>query len=104
MNGGSIVRHAGEECNRVEGVGPGAAQASTSQPREAVSLTQQRRQKLAGVRCLARGDLLGSATGDQLASVVASLRAEVDDMIGRFDHVQVVLDNDDRMPGVDQAV
>jgi hypothetical protein len=39
-----------------------------------------------------------------LASFVASLRAQVDYVIGRFDHVQVVLDHDDRMAVVDQAV
>ena len=57
------------------------------QPVKVVSFTQQLRQKLSGIRCLACRDLLGSATGDQLAALVASLRAEVDDIIGRFDHV-----------------
>src|SRR5262245_55772759 len=64
------------------------------------SCREQLRQKPAGGRCLARRDLLGSATGDQVASVVASLRAEVDDMIGRLDHVQVVLDHHDRMSAI----
>jgi hypothetical protein len=41
---------------------------------------------------------------DALAAFVASLRAEVDDMIGRFDHVQVVFDYDDGMADVDRAV
>ncbi len=35
---------------------------------------------------------------------MASLRAEVDDIVGRFDHVQVVLDHHDRMPVIDQSV
>src|SRR5262249_56628558 len=61
-------------------------------------------QNPAGGRCLARRDLLGSATGDQLASIVAPLGAEVDDMIGRLDHVQVVLNHHDRMSGIDQSV
>ena len=68
------------------------------------SFTQQLGQKLAGVRCLARRNLLGGATGDQFAALVASLRAEVDDIIGRFDHVQVVLDHHHRMPMIDQPV
>ena len=46
----------------------------------------------------------GVPAGDQFAAVVASLRAEVDDIIGRLDHVQVVLDHHDRMPVVDQPV
>jgi hypothetical protein len=68
------------------------------------SFTQQLRQKLAGVRCLARRDLFGCAARDQFASLVASLRAEVDDVIGRLDHVQVVLDHHDRMPAVNQSI
>ncbi len=35
---------------------------------------------------------------------MAPFRAEVDDVIGRLDHVQVVLDHHDRMAGIDQPV
>ena len=35
---------------------------------------------------------------------MASLRAKVDDIIGRLDHVEVVLDDHDRMAVVDQSV
>src|SRR6185436_5234963 len=58
---------------------------------QAASFTQQLRQKPAGVRCLARRDLLGRAACDQLAALVASLRPEVDDVIGGLDHIQIVL-------------
>src|SRR5262249_51555327 len=63
-------------------------------PRRVRPWRQQLRQKLAGVGCLARGDLLWSATGDQLAAVVAALRTQVDDVVGGLDHVEVVLDHD----------
>src|SRR5262249_33983767 len=65
---------------------------------------EQPRQKPAGGRLLARRDLLGSAAGDQLATVVAPFRAEVDDVIGRLDHVQVMLDHDDRVAVFNQPV
>ena len=42
--------------------------------------------------------------GDQLAAFMASLRAKVDDIVGRFDHVEVVLDHHDGMPMVDQPI
>ena len=64
-------------------------------------IAQQLAQKPASVRRLASCDLLGRSTGNEFAALVASLRAEVDDMIGRLDHVQVVLNHDDRMPVID---
>jgi hypothetical protein len=45
----------------------------------------------------------GEPRADQSASLVASLRPEVDDMIGRLDHIQVVLDHHDRMPMIDES-
>ena len=46
---------------------------------------------------------LGRARRDQPAARLAALRTEVDDPVGRADHVEVVLDDDQRMPGVEQA-
>ena len=37
-----------------------------------------------------------------VAALVAALRAEVDDPVGDLDHVEVVLDHDHRVAGVDQ--
>src|SRR5437763_1502317 len=83
---------------------PEASYPSGEPLRLGTSLTQQLGQKFAGVRCLARRNLLGSAASDQFAALVASLRAEVDDIIGRLDHVQVVLDHHDGVTVVDQPV
>ena len=42
--------------------------------------------------------------GDDVASVRAAFGAEIDDPIGGFDHIQVVLDHDHRVAGVHQAI
>src|SRR5688572_28736222 len=39
-------------------------------------------------------ELLGRADGDDLAPLLASFRPEVDDPVGRLDHVEVVLDDE----------
>ena len=44
----------------------------------------------------------GVPVADDLAARVAAFRAEVDDPVGGADHVEVVLDHDQRMAGVDQ--
>ena len=44
------------------------------------------------------------AAGDQLAAVGAAFGAEVDDPVGFLDDVEVVLDGDDGVAAVDQAV
>ena len=44
------------------------------------------------------------ALGDDLATAMAAFGAEVDDGVGGLDHVQVVLDHDDGVAGVHQAV
>ena len=46
--------------------------------------------------------VLGRALRHQLAAALPALGAEVDDPVGTADHVQVVLDDDQRMPGVEQ--
>ena len=56
-------------------------------------------------RCTTRRrDLLGRAGRDDAAALVAALRAEVDEPVGALDHVEVVLDHDDRVAGVDEPV
>ena len=44
----------------------------------------------------------GVPAHDDLAAGIAALRAQVDDPVGGADHVQVVLDHDQRMPRGDQ--
>ena len=50
------------------------------------------------------GDFFGRAGGDDPAAAVAAFGPEVDDPVGRLDHVQVVLDDQHRVAGVDEVV
>ena len=47
-------------------------------------------------------DLLGRAHRHQPAAVFAALGAEVDDPVGHLDHIEVVLDHDQRVAGLEQ--
>ena len=49
------------------------------------------------------GDVLGRALGDELAAVLAGLGTEVEDPVGGFDDVEVVLDDEQRVAGIDEA-
>jgi len=55
---------------------------------------EQWREEAAGVGLANGGDLLGGARGDNQAAFVSALGAEVDQAVGAFDHVKVVLDHD----------
>ena len=59
-------------------------------------------QRLAGVRARMRLHVLRRAGAHHFAAGLAPFGAEVDDPVGRADHVEVVLDHDQRMPGVEQ--
>ena len=61
-------------------------------------------QELARVRLIRRGHLFGGAAGDHQPSSVAALRSEVDDVVGRLDHVKVVLDHQNRVSPVHQLL
>ena len=65
---------------------------------------QHPRQVLARRRTGVAGDLLGRALGDDPAAAVAALGPEVDDPVGGLDDVEVVLDDEDRVAAVDQAM
>src|ERR1700735_2232985 len=60
-------------------------------------------EELAGVALLDAGDVLGRAAGDDQAAACAAFWAEVDDPVGGLDDVEVVLDDDDGVAGLDQA-
>ena len=49
-------------------------------------------------------DLLGRARGDQVAALLAALRAHVEQPVGGLDHVEVVLDHDDGVALVDEPL
>ena len=51
-----------------------------------------------------RGDLLGRALGHDPAAARAAFRPHVDQPVGGLDHLEIVLDHDHRVAGVDQRV
>ena len=57
----------------------------------------------AGVRGRKTHDVFGRAGADQRSAGVTALRPQIDDPVGRADHVQIVLDDEQRMAGVDQS-
>ena len=69
---------------------------SKSFPRSrSFSSSQHFLQKLTRIRCRVLCHLLGGTRGDDSAAAVTALGAEVDDMVCRFDDVEVMLDDDD---------
>ena len=61
-------------------------------------------QKPAGMRSFAGGYLFRCTRDHDFAAGVAAFGAKVDDVAGGFDHVHVMLDGEDRVSGVDQAM
>src|SRR5690242_8304026 len=59
-------------------------------------------QKLSRERLLAGGDSFGRAADDEFAPFVASLGPQVDHIVGHLDHIEIVLNYNDRVPVVDQ--
>src|SRR5579863_3533904 len=62
------------------------------------------RQSLPGIRLLHFGHLLRGALGYDSAAVLAALRTKVNDPVGVTDHIQIMLDDDDRVAKVRQPV
>ena len=58
----------------------------------------------AGGRRLACGDFLGRSRGHDAAAAAAALRARDRYVVGRLDHVEVVLDDDHRVALIDELV
>ena len=61
-------------------------------------------QELPGEGARVPRHLFGGAARDDLAAGVAPFRPQIDDVVRRLDHVQVVLDDDDRVPRVREQV
>ena len=49
-------------------------------------------------------NLLGGAFGDELAAVDAGIRAEVKEIVGVFNDVEVVFDDDEGVASIDKLV
>jgi hypothetical protein len=65
---------------------------------------QGTRERLAGVGFLDAGDLLGSSLRNDAAAALTAFRAEVNDPIGLFDDVEVVLDDQDGVAEFDETL
>src|SRR5437867_2569499 len=61
-------------------------------------------QGLAGVGFFRAGDKFGRALGDDAAAAFAAFGAEVDNPVGLFDDVEVVLDDEDGVTEIDEAL
>ena len=53
---------------------------------------------------LGRSDLLWGAGNNKLATPGATLRTEIDDLVGPTDDVEVMFDHQHRCPTIDQAL
>ncbi|HJQ20123.1 MAG TPA: hypothetical protein VJ867_07230 [Gemmatimonadaceae bacterium] len=49
-------------------------------------------------------DVFRSAFRDDSSATVARFRPEIDDPVGQFDHVEIVLDEHERVTGVHQSI
>ena len=61
-------------------------------------------QEMTGMRAIDLYDLLRRSACDDQTAAVAALGTHIDHPVGGFDHVEVMLDHDHRVAGVDQAV
>ena len=57
-----------------------------------------------GVGGFAERNIIRSADGHHLTATFAALRTEVDDPVGGFDDIEIVLDHDHRVAPVDQCM
>ena len=68
----------------------------------AVGAGEVRFEEAAGVGVGRAHYLFGGAGGDELAAGVAAFGAEVDDVVGGLDYVEVMFDDEERAAGVDE--
>ena len=59
---------------------------------------------LSGIRLIAGGDVLGGARGDQGSATVTALGTEVDNIIGSFYKIEVVLYGNDGVARIGKAL
>jgi len=67
-------------------------------------LVEQRRKVLRGIGPFGLHDLFRRTFGNDLPAPHAAFGPEVDDPVGRLDHIEVVFDHHDRIALIDQAV
>ena len=82
----------------------GSRQVASTADKSCSPRAQMRLQEPARVRRLARGDRLPACRSTTTPAGVPALRPEIDHVIGGLDHVEVVLDQQHRVAGVDEPV
>src|SRR5438132_1685374 len=65
---------------------------------------EQAGQEPAGRRLFVAGHFFRRTVGDNAAACRAALGPEIDHVVGRLDHVEIVLDDDDRVALIDELV
>src|SRR5260370_464183 len=58
-------------------------------------------QILSSVRVFQLRDRFGRSEADEVPTAIAALRAEIDDPVRGLDHIEIVLDDDDRPSRID---
>ena len=81
-----------------------ATRVNAATRRSVIHLAQKRRQESACVRLLVFGNGFRRSCGDDLPTAGTSLRAQIDNPIRGFDHIKVVLNDDDRIASVTQSM
>jgi hypothetical protein len=67
-------------------------------------VVEVRFQELTRIRAFDLHHLFWRSFGNQLAASVAALRSQIDQPIGNLDDIQVVLDDQDRVPRIDKPL
>src|SRR5215831_13816658 len=83
---------------------PARRRRASRRPRRFGESRKHRAQPASRVRRSRSRQILGSSRCDDFAAAVAGLRPEINHPIGELDDVEVVLDQYERVPGVDEAV
>src|SRR5437588_9903659 len=65
---------------------------------------EERAQRVTGVRLADARDLFGRSGGDDATALRAAFGAEVNDVVGALDYVEVVFDDDDGIAQGDEAL
>ena len=59
---------------------------------------------MAGIALFHLDDLFRRTLGDDRAALVAAFRANINDVVGTFNHIEIVLDDNDRISIIDDSL
>ena len=57
-----------------------------------------------GVAFVATGYFFGGAGNNNIAAVLSAFGSQIDDVVGALDYIEIMLDNDNRVPVADELV